>query len=121
MLKQNIISISFTSRNFAIKIGKSNIIANFVFNFVGNKNDRTNSREVPLHIGDNFAQRHDMRFLETSAKEADNVEKLFLEIAKELTQQARENELKPSYADSMELGPGDSSPIGTFGSCCKYM
>ena len=44
-----------------------------------------------------------MRFLETSAKEADNVEKLFLEIAKELTQQARENELKPSYADSMEL------------------
>ena len=88
----------------------------------GNKSDRTNHREVPLHIGDNFAQRHDMRFLETSAKEADNVEKLFLEIAKELTQQARQNELKPAYADSMELGPADSSPItASLNTCCKYI
>ena len=74
-----------------------------------------------MHIGDNFAQRHDMHFLETSAKEADNVEKLFLEIAQELTQQARQNELKPSYADSMELGPADSSPIASLNTCCKYV
>jgi len=88
---------------------------------VGNKSDRTNHREVPLHIGDNFAQRHDMHFLETSAKEADNVEKLFLEIARELTQQARQNDLKPLYSDSMELGPADSSPITSLNSCCKYI
>lgn len=89
--------------------------------FTGNKSDRTNHREVPLHIGDNFSQRHDMHFLETSAKESDNVEKLFMEIAKELTQQARQNELQPSYADSMDLGSASSSPIGSFGTCCKYI
>lgn len=41
-------------------------------------------REIPMHVGEDFAQRHDMYFLETSAKEAENVEKLFMEIAAEL-------------------------------------
>lgn len=49
----------------------------------GNKMDRED-REIPMHVGEDFAQRHDMYFLETSAKEAENVEKLFMEIAAEL-------------------------------------
>jgi hypothetical protein len=35
-------------------------------------------------VGEEFAQRHSMYYLETSAKEAENVEKLFMEIAAEL-------------------------------------
>lgn len=35
-------------------------------------------------MGEDFAQRHGMYFLETSAKEAENVERLFMEIAAEL-------------------------------------
>jgi len=35
-------------------------------------------------VGEDFAQRHGMYFLETSAKEAENVERLFMEIAAEL-------------------------------------
>lgn len=50
---------------------------------LGNKMDRED-REIPMHVGEDFAQRHDMYFLETSAKEAENVEKLFMEIAAEL-------------------------------------
>lgn len=49
----------------------------------GNKTDRED-REIPRHIGEDFAQRHGMYFLETSAKEAENVERLFMEIAVEL-------------------------------------
>lgn len=51
--------------------------------FLGNKIDRED-REIPTHVGEDFAQRHGMYFLETSAKEAENVERLFMEIAAEL-------------------------------------
>lgn len=53
------------------------------FNVLGNKIDKED-REIPSHVGQDFAQRHDMRYLETSAKQADNVEKLFVQIASEL-------------------------------------
>jgi len=52
-------------------------------NILGNKIDKED-REIPSHVGQDFAQRHDMRYLETSAKQADNVEKLFVQIASEL-------------------------------------
>jgi len=51
----------------------------------GNKIDR-DDREIPSEVGDEFAQRHGMYFLETSAKACDNVERLFNEIAAELLQ-----------------------------------
>lgn len=50
---------------------------------MGNKIDRED-REIPTHVGEDFAQQHGMYFLETSAKEAENVERLFMEIAAEL-------------------------------------
>jgi GTPase SAR1 family protein len=50
---------------------------------IGNKIDRED-REIPTHVGEDFAQRHSMYYLETSAKEAENVERLFMEIAAEL-------------------------------------
>ena len=50
----------------------------------GNKIDRDDI-EVPTAVGEEFAQRNSMYYLETSAKESDNVERLFMEIATELT------------------------------------
>ena len=56
----------------------------YVFTIIsGNKIDR-DDREIPKHVGEDFAARHNMYFLETSAKEADNVEKLFMQIAEDL-------------------------------------
>ncbi len=55
------------------------------FTLAGNKTDR-DDREIPSEVGDEFAQRHGMYFLETSAKASDNVERLFTEIAHELLQ-----------------------------------
>lgn len=53
---------------------------NILFTNLGNKTDRED-REIPTYVGEDFAQRNNMYFMETSAKEADNVEKLFMEIA----------------------------------------
>lgn len=61
----------------------SSIVNQFYIVLSGNKIDRED-REIPTHVGEDFAQRHGMYFLETSAKEAENVERLFMEIAAEL-------------------------------------
>ena len=75
----------------------------------GNKIDQADKREIPTHIGKEFAERYEMRFLETSAKEADNVERLFSAIAYQLTAQARDLELRP---EQLTPGlPGGSTPV----------
>ena len=50
---------------------------------IGNKSDRTD-REIQSHLGTQFSQENDMPFMETSAKSADNVDKLFEQLAKTL-------------------------------------
>ncbi|XP_052130588.1 ras-related protein Rab-30 isoform X1 [Frankliniella occidentalis] len=84
---------------------------------VGNKMDRED-REIPMHVGEDFAQRHDMYFLETSAKEAENVEKLFMEIAAELMEQARSKEL-PRYDTNSPTINGRTTSIGDSNCCSK--
>jgi len=77
---------------------------------VGNKLDRED-RELPTAVGEEFAHRHNMYFLETSAKEADNVEKLFVQIARELTQLVRSGHFDK---DTKQASPA-SSPGGSAG------
>ncbi|XP_011684577.1 PREDICTED: ras-related protein Rab-30 isoform X2 [Wasmannia auropunctata] len=82
---------------------------------VGNKIDRED-REIPTHVGEDFAQRHGMYFLETSAKEAENVERLFMEIAAELMEQARSKEL-PRYETNTTSVNGKTTSIGDSSNC----
>ncbi|XP_050417294.1 ras-related protein Rab-30 [Patella vulgata] len=82
---------------------------------VGNKVDKM-SKEIPTQIGQQFAQRYDMAFIETSAKECENVERLFMDIARGLTKRARDLNLQPE--ENNEFPSGGSTPISTF-SCCK--
>ena len=63
---------------------------------VGNKSDRYD-REVLKHKGTEFARERKMTFLETSAKNASNVEQLFTQLArtlKELHEQERQRNAK---------------------------
>jgi len=93
---------------------------------VGNKLDRED-RELPTTVGEEFAHRHNMYFLETSAKEADNVEKLFVQIARELTQLVRSGHFdKDTKQASPASSPGGSAggslqlpPEGVAGCCGK--
>ena len=64
-----------------------------------------------------------LRFLETSAKEADNVEKLFHDIAKQLIGQTNANRI--SFYDE-EGGSGiglNKSQVGSYGlsTCCSKL
>jgi Ras-related protein Rab-30 len=88
----------------------------------GNKSDKTNLREVPQYVGEEFARRHDMKFIETSAKEADNVDTLFYDMARELISQTRANnfgsELAVNSSDCNVIG--SSTPVRvTLTSCCS--
>ena len=75
-----------------------------------------NSREIPTSIGEEFARRHDMHFIETSAKEAENVELLFIEIAKQLTKEARNNDLKSDGNEDKKPSLENSIPLNW--NCC---
>ncbi|OWK17454.1 hypothetical protein Celaphus_00013583 [Cervus elaphus hippelaphus] len=59
----------------------------------GNKIDLAERREVSQQRAEEFSEAQDMYYLETSAKESDNVEKLFLDLACRLISEARQNTL----------------------------
>ena len=54
------------------------------FFLVGNKCDLNDHRKVAKEKGNNFAQEHNMRFIEVSAKDGTNIEYLFKKMADEL-------------------------------------
>ncbi|CAG9820180.1 unnamed protein product [Phaedon cochleariae] len=83
---------------------------------VGNKIDRED-REIPTHVGEEFAERHNMYYLETSAKQSDNVERLFMQIAEDLMKQARSRDL-PRYNSNHQNINGTTTPISDS-SCCS--
>ncbi|KAG7267063.1 hypothetical protein CRUP_033508 [Coryphaenoides rupestris] len=72
------------------------------------------SGKVQRHRAQDFAESQSMVYLETSAKESDNVEKLFLDLACELIREAKQNKLDNSDAAPM-LGEGKS--ISYLGCC----
>lgn len=60
---------------------------------IGNKSDRTD-REITSELGKQFAQENDMPFLETSAKNSNNIDELFLTLAKTLRDAHVDRKLK---------------------------
>lgn len=83
-------------------------VSNFHCLFAGNKTDRED-REIPTHVGEDFAQRHNMYYLETSAKESDNVERLFMQIAAELMEVIRFAKSSVKISNNTRGRPGPES------------
>uniref|UniRef100_A0A3B3HMU5 RAB30, member RAS oncogene family n=1 Tax=Oryzias latipes TaxID=8090 RepID=A0A3B3HMU5_ORYLA len=78
---------------------------------VGNKIDLVEKREVLRQRAEDFAEAQSMLYLETSAKESDNVEKLFLDLACELIREAKQN----------KLDNGDTAPMLGEGKTISYL
>lgn len=87
---------------------------------VGNKVDR-DDRMVPSFEGEEFARLNNMYFIETSAKEAENVEKLFTEIAMMLTKEAKVNSQRYNGKSHLDSIPKYLNTVESHEhNCCKY-
>ncbi|KAM9263524.1 ras-related protein Rab-30 [Cariama cristata] len=83
---------------------------------VGNKIDLADKREVSQQRAAEFSEAQDMYYLETSAKESDNVEKLFLDLACRLISEARQNTLVNNVSSPV---PGEGKSI-SYLTCCNF-
>lgn len=92
---------------------------------IGNKSDRTD-REIQTQLGGQFATENDMPFLETSAKNSDNIDELFLQLAKTLRESHVDKKLKPHSSGSgstkqpntVSLTPKNEQSSSSSGGCC---
>ena len=73
-------SISFNSVSKWLQELRESTDPNIAIMLVGNKNDQEELRSVKLEEGKNLAEGNRLMFLETSAKEAKNVEEAFHEL-----------------------------------------
>ncbi|CAM4951198.1 unnamed protein product [Rotaria socialis] len=88
--------------------------SDMIFVLVGNKCDLSNEREVQKEEGEAFAQKHEIMFMETSAKTATNVEELFVNTAFKIYDKIKTgvidptNELNGIMLGRPQLSPDDS-------------
>ena len=82
---------SFEALNFWLKSYKENAESGSVCLVIGNKIDLNEKRVVSIEEGKNIAKEYGVHFIETSAKNAINVEEAFLNVAKEIME--KENEI----------------------------
>ncbi len=94
---------------------------------IGNKCDRMD-REIQSELGKQFATENDMPFLETSAKNSDNIDELFLQLANSLRSSHADKKLKPQsnsgggsarQPNTVSLTQkSEQSSGGSGGGCC---
>ena len=85
---------SFDALTFWLKSYKENAHSGSVCLVIGNKIDLKDKRVVSTEEGKNIAQQYGVHFIETSAKDAINVEEAFLNVAKEIMDKENENNNK---------------------------
>ena len=64
---------------------------------IGNKCDLASERQVTQDEAKDFAERHGIEYLETSAKNGKNVSEAFVRLAKTLAERVKQGKLSPSF------------------------
>lgn len=83
---------------------------------VGNKADLTSKRAVTFDQGKEFADSLSIEFLETSAKNATNVEKAFMTMAAQIKSRMKAQPTNQNNTKTTKLAPGAS--VSSSGSSC---
>jgi len=81
---------------------------NIIILLIGNKRDLEEERQVTFMEASNFAQEHELIFLETSAKTGENIEEAFLKCSKTILAKIQTGELDPERIGS-GIQYGDTS------------
>merc|ERR1712072_1112721 len=84
---------------------------------VGNKNDLVKQRVVSTETAKEFADNLGIEFLETSAKNADNVEQAFMTMAAQIKNRMANAPVQPGNKPNVNVGR--TAPVGgNKGGCC---
>jgi len=75
--------------------------ASIVIMLIGNKSDLDPQRQVTRQEGEEFAKKHNLFFLETSAKSAENVDEAFIRTAKDIYSRHEKGEADLSRANKV--------------------
>jgi len=89
--------------------------ADIVIALAGNKSDLGSRRTVEYEEANAYAEENGLLFLETSAKNANNVNEIFLAIARRLP---RDSET-PAGSGGRQLQEGNTEGSGNMGKCCN--
>jgi Ras-related protein Rab-1A len=85
---------------------------------VGNKSDLTSKKVVEYSVAKEFADQLNIPFLETSAKNATNVEQAFLTMAKQIKDRMGSTSTPAGGAKSSTVTPGQSVQQQQSSPCC---
>ncbi|CAI7795578.1 unnamed protein product [Closterium sp. NIES-54] len=85
---------------------------------VGNKCDLTNKRVVDYQTAKAFADEIGIPFLETSAKNATNVEQAFMTMAAEIKNRMASQPALSNKGGGQTVRPGESRPLQQNSNCC---
>jgi Ras-related protein Rab-1A len=85
---------------------------------VGNKSDLTAKKVVEYTVGKEFADQLSIPFLETSAKNATNVEQAFLTMAKQIKDRMGSTSTPAGAGKSSVVVPGQGVQASQSGGCC---
>ncbi|KAF9532334.1 GTP-binding protein ypt1 [Crepidotus variabilis] len=85
---------------------------------VGNKSDLTGKKVVEYTVAKEFADQLNIPFLETSAKNATNVEQAFLTMAKQIKDRMGSSSTPAGAAKSSTITPGQTVQSQAASGCC---
>ena len=91
---------SFDNVIIWLKECKDMCYKNILICLIGNKIDMKDKREVSYEDGINFAEENDLLFFETSAKEGNNIQEIFLESATYLVDKIEKGEISLQTSDN---------------------
>ncbi|KAI6248905.1 GTP-binding protein ypt1 [Erysiphe necator] len=83
---------------------------------VGNKSDISDKKVVEYTVAKEFADSLGIPFLETSAKNANNVEQAFLTMARQIKE--RMGTTTANNKPTVQVGQGQGVQPGSAGGCC---